>query len=43
MIMKCRNNVAELTLVQKSQLVQAFLDLKNPARALAGSRPRKPR
>ena len=31
--MKCRNNVAELTLVQKSQLVQAFLDLKNPARA----------
>jgi hypothetical protein len=33
MIMKCRNSVAELTLVQKSQLVQAFLDLKNPARA----------
>lgn len=31
--MKCRRSVAQLTAAEKSQLVQVFLDLKNPAKA----------
>jgi hypothetical protein len=31
--MKCRRSVAELTLLEKSQLVQAFLDLKDPVKS----------
>ena len=31
--MKCRRNVASLTPLEKSQLVQAFLDLKDPVKS----------
>jgi Common central domain of tyrosinase len=31
--MKCRNSVAQLTAEEKAQLVQAFLDLKDPAKS----------
>lgn len=31
--MKCRKNVGELTPTEKAQLVQAFLDLKDPAKS----------
>jgi hypothetical protein len=31
--MKCRNNIAQLTPTQKSQIVQAFRDLKDPTKA----------
>src|SRR4051794_3258697 len=32
-IMKCRRSVAQLTILDKSKLVQAFLDLKDPVKS----------